>query len=554
MDSLRSSESGAALVMVLVITILLGTAAISLLSAAGASARNSTDVVSETKAYYAAESGIQAAVNALRNNGPSNGPVNYKLAVNNFTNGGNLSAYGLTYVTCDGTQRVTVDGSCENSYAVVVKDPDNSQSALGFGTAASFRPADVTGSFAANRTFASGVVLGFTPATTALAFDAGNPTRTTSLGTFTLTGVGAMDTATDFRIDYRLALPGTPGWVIIGTVSTAGAVNVLSSKYVVSGSEIEICGNNTSCGTVSSASPLSISAVVAPREPSRLLVTSKGFGPNRSNKVLEAIIQKTPLDGANSVSPFSMLGPCAEVGNPTNTAVFDAGTSNTTTYSGASSGGVNAPAFAFNAQCNLTTAEAYIAQYLTPNGQNQAPQVSPPPEYFDTGQLPEWQRSPLQMESKIQLYRARAQFLGTYYNPHPGPKITNPGYVAGQTGPNTNVTFCEGDCTVDGDLGGGILVVTGKLDSLGGFGFRGLIIVTGPNGWERKGGGCGEITGNVVISPYTSSNLSSNVFTLPPKYEITGGGCSGVSYANLDDLFEGENSALTNFIQGVAEK
>ncbi len=99
-----------------------------------------------------------------------------------------------------------------------------------------------------------------------------------------------------------------------------------------------------------------------------------------------------------------------------------------------------------------------------------------------------------------------------------------------------------------------ILVVTGKLTPLGGFGFRGLILVTGPGGWVRSGGGCGSIVSNVVISPYTSANLTSNVFTLPPKYQITGGGCYGVTYASLDDLFEGENSTITNFIRDVAEK
>jgi Tfp pilus assembly protein PilX len=91
-------ESGAALVMVLLISFLLGTAAVAMLTAAGASARNSTDVLSETKAYYAAESGIQAAVNALRFGGPSGGPVNYKTAVNNFANSGTLSTW-LTYLS-----------------------------------------------------------------------------------------------------------------------------------------------------------------------------------------------------------------------------------------------------------------------------------------------------------------------------------------------------------------------------------------------------------------------------------------------------------------------
>lgn len=579
-ESFNHPESGAALVTVLLITFLLGTACIAMLSAAGASARNSTDVLSETKAFYAAESGIQAAVNALRYGGDDGGPVNYKDAVNGFANSGDLRTgvgitTGLTYLNCSGDSRVQISGDCNNSYKIAVRDPDNSMSSLAFRTYntvpnTGFRRANTSDSFQPTRQFTSsgpGVTtiswVPNTPNPTLLSFDADTPTAATPIGGFKVANAGpggaVFDSDTEFKVFYELMLPGNPGWVISGTISTAGAVTVLSYTYVVTGSKIDLCGGN--CGFLQippvanglAEATTNVNAVIWPKEPTRLLVTATGVGPNRSNKQLEAVLQKSPLDGMNSVSPFSMNGPCSEPGNPSNTAVFQAGTSNTTTYSGASAGGVTAPAFAFNSGCNLTTANAWIAQHLTPNGQNQTPQVSPAPAQFETTQLPEWQRTPQQMDSKVQIYRAQAQYSGTYQNPWPQ-KITNPGYVEGQTGPITTVTFCEGDCEVDGALGGGILVVTGKLNSLGGFGFKGLILVTGPGGWERKGGGCGAIVGNVVISPYTAANVTSNAFTLPPKYEITGAGCSGVTYASLDDLFEGENSALTNFIRGVAEK
>jgi hypothetical protein len=536
-----------------------------MLSAAGASAREGTDVLSETKAFYAAESGIQASVNALRNNGTDGEPVNYKDAVNGFANSGDLSAYGLTYVTCGSDSRVQIGGDCNNSYKLTVRDPDDSQSSLTYATSgAQFRVVNSDGSFGAwgapSRVFGGGATtstLAWVPNPTnpmSLSFDVDNPTRTGLIGSMTLTngasGGTAMDTATDFKVFYSLVLPGNPGWLISGRIATSGAITILSARYTVTGSDITLCGNSTNCGTVTATTPVAINGVIEPKEPTRLLLTATGFGPNRSSKVLEAVLQKSPLDGANSSSPFSMNGPCSEPGNPTNTAVFQAGTSAATTYSGVSSGGVVAPAFAFNSPCNLTTANAWIAQHLTPNSPNQPAQVTPPPTYFETSQLPQWQRTPQQMEEKVQLYRAQAQASGTYYNPASG-NITDPGYQAVGNG---TVTFCEGNCTVRGDRGEGILVVTGKLTSLGGFGFRGLILVTGPDGWERAGGGCGSIVGNVVISPYTAANITSNAFTLPPKYLITGAGCSGVTYASLDDLFEGENSTITNFVRGVAEK
>src|SRR5687768_408827 len=63
-----TNETGAALVTVILVSVLLLTASIALLSAVGANSANSTDVLSETKAYYAAETGLQATINILRYN------------------------------------------------------------------------------------------------------------------------------------------------------------------------------------------------------------------------------------------------------------------------------------------------------------------------------------------------------------------------------------------------------------------------------------------------------------------------------------------------------
>ena len=59
-------ESGAALITVILVSLILLTACIALLSAVGVNSANTTDVLSETKAYYAAETGLQAAINELR--------------------------------------------------------------------------------------------------------------------------------------------------------------------------------------------------------------------------------------------------------------------------------------------------------------------------------------------------------------------------------------------------------------------------------------------------------------------------------------------------------
>src|SRR5215218_8772211 len=63
----RKGERGAALIAVLMISFLLMVAVAALLLEASANSSNVTDATAEEQAYYAAESGIQSAINILRN-------------------------------------------------------------------------------------------------------------------------------------------------------------------------------------------------------------------------------------------------------------------------------------------------------------------------------------------------------------------------------------------------------------------------------------------------------------------------------------------------------
>ena len=64
----KNSESGAAMVMVLMVTMILLVASAGILLEASVHTGNVTDAISEEKAYVAAENGIQTAVNVLRGN------------------------------------------------------------------------------------------------------------------------------------------------------------------------------------------------------------------------------------------------------------------------------------------------------------------------------------------------------------------------------------------------------------------------------------------------------------------------------------------------------
>src|SRR5262245_25818424 len=64
----KDNEKGAALVMALLVTFLLLVASAGVLLETTTNTNNVTDSVSEQQAYQAAESGIQAAVDVLRDN------------------------------------------------------------------------------------------------------------------------------------------------------------------------------------------------------------------------------------------------------------------------------------------------------------------------------------------------------------------------------------------------------------------------------------------------------------------------------------------------------
>src|SRR5688572_20666660 len=106
----ETKESGAALVTVLLASVLLGTSCVAMLAAVGASSQNNSDALSEAKAYYAAESGLQAAINYLRHT-PD---MTYSAALAN-------QAAGTLPVTGP------VNVGSETSYTITLADPDNAQ-------------------------------------------------------------------------------------------------------------------------------------------------------------------------------------------------------------------------------------------------------------------------------------------------------------------------------------------------------------------------------------------------------------------------------------------
>jgi hypothetical protein len=76
------------------------------------------------------------------------------------------------------------------------------------------------------------------------------------------------------------------------------------------------------------------------------------------------------------------------------------------------------------------------------------------------------------------------------------------------------------------------------------------MLITGKDGLYRKGGGNGNLQGNMIVAPYLPGNLDFGF--LAPQYAIEGGGTSEIVY-NSNNVGNGLD-ALSNFVKGVAEK
>ena len=527
----RRSESGAALPTVILISLLLGTACVAMLSAVAASSRNNTDVLSESKAYYAAESGLQATINFLR----------YDTSVSDATKYSYAAAHPaldtkLSYTTIGGISQVVVNS--ESGYGISITDPDNSSGAIIYTTAGTFQQAD--GTYALTRVYGSGadtltVSYNSQPSTTA-----SHPITSTPFGSFRIVKSGngptSLPSALAFRVDYVMSDPRPGTRTIRGTIATDGSVTFLSTTYSLMGSTITLC--NLSCTTgpsitvpAATTTPQSsgiLYAKMTPIEPYRLKVLATGYGPNGATKRLEGIVQRNYFNDLGSSAAISMVGP---------NAFFRVGASAQMDINGGSVPSVTVS--------DTTGLNNVLGNHT--NGH-----MSPAPE-IASSDVPDWQRSTAALNALVNQLRQTAQNSGRYFNG------TNPSDF-GNFSTGTGITFCNGSCTMGGNSeGGGILVVTGTFTTSGNPKFKGLVLAVGqyvdssnPGGVVRAGGGNETFTGNIVIAPYNPNNLAAGF--QQPRYDQSGGpGDTINSDVAVDQAFDG-TSAISDFMLGVAEK
>lgn len=543
----RAGERGAALVTMLLVSVLLLGAGGALIMTTMMSANNSVGSTAEMQAYYVAESGMQSALNVLRGNTRplinADDRMSFRTAIiPSISNGGNSGtprfAGWLPYNTpSDPSSLVPVNiGSITGGYRVTIENMDPNSHIVEFQTSATIDNGDAGKTF--QKTF--GTVGGADEVTiryegqgaTTLTPDPNTfpLTLNSSLGSFVIerpvssTADDVTIPKTGFEITITQTLPWAATTYLEGTFqgevdTTATTVKVTFDKAYVKADGTKYALNLAGGTTVldlaytSSPSTTSIPAKVTSPDPKRLLLKSYGFGPQGAEKRLELMISRANLD-FESPAGFTVKGSddCSPLS-------FDSGSSGAKWYSGVDHAGVEPqrPSFAVS-PCDQDEVDAGIKKHDTV--------VDPETGILGdddttagTVETPSFLDSADRARAYLNSLQTKAQSIGRYFKPASGSATTVNDSV------NSSLfTFVDGDCTLMD--GAGFLVVTGTLTMQGNPDFRGIILVLGKGELIRNGGGNGEIFGGITIAAF---DRTAGGFTAP-TFLTNGGGNSTIQY------------------------
>ena len=552
--SKRAGERGAALVTMLLASLLILGAGGALIMTTTMSANNSINSTAEMQAYYVAEAGMQSALNVLRGNSKpllvDTDRMSFRTAVipsiSNGGNGGSARLAGwLPYNTpSDANSLVPITiGSVTGGYRVTVENMDPNSHIVEFQTSASIDNGDSGATY--KKTF--GTVGGTDEVTIRYSGQPGtnlSPDENTfpltldsSLGSFvierplTSTADDVVIPKTGFEITISQSLPWVATAYLEGTFEGEVDTNGTTVKVTFDKASVRADGTNYALnlagGTqvldltyTSSPSTTSIPTKVTSPDPKRLLIKSYGFGPQGAKKRLELMLTKANLEfevpagvtfrGADDCTPLSL----------------DTGSSGAKWYSGIDYAGVEAqrPAFAVS-PCDEDDAKSGIKKPDTVvdpevgllGDDDTTPGTIETPSFLETADRARAYLSSLQ---------SRAQSVGRYFKSSSATTIDD----------SVNApmfTFVDGDCTLTN--GSGFLVVTGTLTMRGNTNFKGAILVLGTGQLIRNGGGNGDILGGITVAAFdrTAGNFTA------PTFHTNGGGNSTIQY---------DSSALKNGI------
>ena len=563
----RKNERGAALIMVLFASLLILSAALMLLLTTTMSTTNAISATDEIQAYYAAEAGLQDALNVLRGNvapHPNDGTkMNFKNAINVGTSNNpssgvaQLSRWLVYDYPSVNPDRVTLSPSYSTTggmaYAITgISDPDNSKQVI-YSTAGAFNNNSLSSS-ASSLSLGGGVSVTYTPQASTDITTNGNPT----LGTIAFSGV-KNNTSIAFATQtttFTLQITET-GPQVMGssaTISTSikgtfsGSITATSSIVSLSftNQTIEIPGAGTLFTMPSQTIQLpvdgtatTLQTTVNSPEPGRLVVKVIGYGPHGATKNLEMMVSRFGID-YDPPATFVLRG----AGNDSTTAsTVSIGSSANYVYSGMdNAGGQPLPAFMVTTTPDYTNLSTFKSN--NPTGVQGDPtglipilkQATLP---TDIGLLPKWLQTTsdpafgarafverLRQASKLQYYgcsSGNSSSCDRYFNTAAGDAAPTE-FGAGTT--DGLFTFVDGDVSLPSAGGKGLLVVTGTLSMNGSQTFEGLVLVLGGGVLDRSGGGNGTSLGAFVVAKFNSTGDF-----LAPTFTSSG---SGTSWLQLD--------------------
>jgi hypothetical protein len=554
---MRHGERGAALITVLLVSMLVLAGSGALLLTTTMSATNAISSTDEIQAYYAAEAGLQSALNVLRGNvapHPNDGTkINFKNAINVGTSNNPSSGvaqlsrwlvYNYPTTTPD---RVTLSPNYSlaegMAYSIAgVSDPDNTSRVV-YSTSGSFSSPSGMGT----------VSVIYTPQSSLDITTNGTPT----LGTIQFqnvknsTSIDFSTTALTLTLQITESAPLPPGTSSPISVSIKGTFSgtITSTSSIVSlnfnNQSVEIPGVGTLFTVPSTISvPVNgtvttIQTAVATAEPGRLVVKVVGFGPHGASKNLQMMISRF---GINYDPPATFV--IRGAGNDSTTAsTVSIGSSANYVYSGLdNAGGQPLPAFLVTTDPDYTTLSTLKSN--NPTGVQGDPsgltpilkEVTLP---ANVTALPAWLQTTsdpvLGARAFVNQLRQAAQ--QTFNGCTSGHDATCDRYfntAAGESAPTDFgatttdglFTFVDGDVSLPSSGGKGLLVVTGTLSMSGSQAFEGLVLVLGAGSIDRSGGGNGTTLGAVVVAKFGSTGGF-----LAPSFTSSG---SGTSTLQLD--------------------
>jgi hypothetical protein len=526
-----SGQRGAALITMLLVSLLILTAGGALIMTTTMSATNTVEATAEIQAYYAAEAGNQAVLNILRGNvapnpvfvtdpvggvAPEN-KISFRKAVtvpssnvSGDTATPRLSRW-MTYDTSYNPARVILSSDYTPmtgmAFNATVSDPDNS-AVVTFSTSGLFDNNSDTKLFQSGGDRAT--VRYDAQASTTI-----NTSGTSTLGRFTVTSVDHAG-YTLSNVPFKLTITQTAPWPVtyIINCTLSGSITSTTSLVTVDFPDSSAFSNNlqgvlytraSNSITSNGTTPISV-AITAP-EPNRIIANVTGFGPRNARKQMRMLVSRFAFD---VTTPSAITLRSAD---DNSLLTFNAGDSARYQYDGNdNAGGSDVSAFGVTGTADYTYLTALSLPgsqvFGNPSGVKQVP----------VADLPVWLQTADAARAFLIDLRNAAQNEGRYFTTGSQPADFG-------TTSRPLLTFVDGDTDLSPAGGSGLLVVTGTLTLNGSSAFSGLILVLGGGQLLRTGGGNGDSFGALLVARFGNTGNF-----LAPTFNSSGSGTSAIQY------------------------